>query len=682
MNSLSKNKILKPASLMAVLAIVAIVLAACAPAVAPTTTPVVATPTSAASSSGAVTIDAASNSTLGEILVDGQGMTLYVFKNDTPNTSTCSGTCLTLWTPLTASAAPKAGPGVDASLIGLAAQSNGEKIVTYDQKPLYTKITDTQAGQISGEDFNNAWYAVSPDGESIVGTSTIPTINVANDPTLGQILVDGQGMTLYMFKNDTPNTSTCAGECLTLWSPLITTGMPVAGPGVDASMLGVAAQSNGVQVVTYNSMPLYTKLTDTQPGQTTGQAFKDLWYVVSPSGQPITTSNSATPTAAPTTAPSSSISGTTPSTTPAPVTEPSLAVTNNSTLGSILTANNGMTLYAYTLDKADTSNCTAFCQTVWQPLLTNGSPVLGAGVDASMVGTAKLSNGSMVVTYNHMPLYYFINDTAAGMTNGQGFDNVWFAVSPAGKMVGSVSEVSLNLATNPLLGTYLVGQGGQAIYVYTKDTPDTSTCSGICGAIWPPVITLGKPNLGPGIDSSLVGTIKLADGSLMLTYNHKPLYYYVGDARPTDVLGQGFKGIWYVLDPTGNNITTLIPAAPTAEPTVNVANNTTYGQILTDGNGMTLYINVNDMKNQSSCDAACLQNWTPLFTLGHPNLGQGVNASLVGTATTSYGLMIVTYNGRPLYLYKGDTQPGQVNGEDLNIAWYVISAAGQVITAR
>jgi predicted lipoprotein with Yx(FWY)xxD motif len=686
MNAPFTHKLVRPASLLGLLAILAIILAACAPAATPTTTPAVTIPTQASSAGETISINTSSNSALGFFLVNGQGMALYIFKNDTPNTSTCSGTCLKLWAPLVTSGTPKASPGVDASLLGVATQSNGEKIVTYDQKPLYTKLTDTSSGQTTGEDVGNAWFVISPDGEPIVATSTIPTVVVANDPALGQILVDGQGLTLYMFKNDTPNTSACSGECLALWSPLITTGTPVAGSGVDASLLGTATQSNGVMIVTYNNMPLYTKPTDTQPGQTTGQGFKDLWYVVSPAGQPIISSSSATPTPAPTTVSSTgSTSATPPATqaaTLAPVSEPTINVTYNPSLGNILTANKGMTLYAYKADTADTSNCNAICQKVWMPLLTNGNPTLGTGVTASMIGTAKLSDGSMVVTYNHIPLYTFINDPATGMTNGQGFDNVWFAVSPDGKLVGNETEVSLNLATNPLLGTYLVGQGGQAIYVYTKDTPDTSTCTGVCVTIWPPVLTLGKPNLGSGVDSTLVGMLKLPDGSLMLTYNHKPLYYYVGDAAPTDVKGQGFKDIWYVLDPPGNNITTLIPTAPATEPTLNVVNNATYGQILTDGNGMTLYANLNDLKGQSSCDAACLQNWTPLYTRGHPNIGPGVNASLVGAITTSYGLMIATYNGHPLYLYKGDKHAGDVSGEDLNITWYVISESGQVITRR
>jgi predicted lipoprotein with Yx(FWY)xxD motif len=97
---------------------------------------------------------------------------------------------------------------------------------------------------------------------------------------------------------------------------------------------------------------------------------------------------------------------------------------------------------------------------------------------------------------------------------------------------------------------------------------------------------------------------------------------------------------------------------------------------------MTLYVNVSDMKSESNCVQTCFQDWTPLFTLGHPNIGSGVNASMVGTMTTSYGYMIVTYNNKPLYLAKSDMKPGDVTAEDANVAWYVISVDGQPVVQR
>lgn len=113
-----------------------------------------------------------------------------------------------------------------------------------------------------------------------------------------------------------------------------------------------------------------------------------------------------------------------------------LEVANDPVLGPILVGANGMTLYVFTKDTADTSNCTGSCLASWPPLLTQGSPALGAGVDPALVGSASLADGSRIVTYNHMPLYYWYEDFKPGDTLGQGINDVWFVVSPDGSPVG------------------------------------------------------------------------------------------------------------------------------------------------------------------------------------------------------------------------------------------------------
>ena len=113
------------------------------------------------------------------------------------------------------------------------------------------------------------------------------TIQVATDPTLGKILVDGKGMTLYMYTKDEPNKSNCSGDCLVNWPPLLAVDNPGLGDGVDAAMLGTADLADGSKIVTYNKMPLYYWKNDTEPGQTTGQDVGGVWYVVSPAGEVI-----------------------------------------------------------------------------------------------------------------------------------------------------------------------------------------------------------------------------------------------------------------------------------------------------------------------------------------------------------------------------------------------------------
>jgi predicted lipoprotein with Yx(FWY)xxD motif len=91
-----------------------------------------------------------------------------------------------------------------------------------------------------------------------------------------------------------------------------------------------------------------------------------------------------------------------------------------------------MTLYLYTQDTANTSTCTGSCAASWPPFLTNGAPVAGTGVTASMLGTITRADGTTQVTYNGFPLYYSNQDTAAGATNGEGVGSNWYVMTPAG----------------------------------------------------------------------------------------------------------------------------------------------------------------------------------------------------------------------------------------------------------
>lgn len=123
-----------------------------------------------------------------------------------------------------------------------------------------------------------------------VATGT--TIAVATNAKYGQILVDGKGMTLYLFVADTGTSSTCYTSCATIWPPVLTTGAPQAGTGAQASLLGTTMRTDGMVEVTCAGHPLYYFVKDKQPGDTTGQGvngFGGLWWVLSPGGAAITT---------------------------------------------------------------------------------------------------------------------------------------------------------------------------------------------------------------------------------------------------------------------------------------------------------------------------------------------------------------------------------------------------------
>jgi predicted lipoprotein with Yx(FWY)xxD motif len=112
------------------------------------------------------------------------------------------------------------------------------------------------------------------------------TVGVANS-SLGSILVNSTGHTLYLFKADSSTMSACTGACASAWPPLLANGTPTTGTGLTASKLGTITRSGGNRQVTYNGHPLYLFIKDTKPGQTTGQgvtAFGAAWFALTPSG--------------------------------------------------------------------------------------------------------------------------------------------------------------------------------------------------------------------------------------------------------------------------------------------------------------------------------------------------------------------------------------------------------------
>ena len=115
------------------------------------------------------------------------------------------------------------------------------------------------------------------------------TVDVSESADFGPILVDSAGMSLYLFTKDTQNSgaSTCTGDCLVKWPALVTDGDPVAGEGVDESLLGTITRDDGTTQVTYNGWPLYYYAEDTAPGDTTGQGVGDVWFLVTPEGEAV-----------------------------------------------------------------------------------------------------------------------------------------------------------------------------------------------------------------------------------------------------------------------------------------------------------------------------------------------------------------------------------------------------------
>jgi predicted lipoprotein with Yx(FWY)xxD motif len=91
------------------------------------------------------------------------------------------------------------------------------------------------------------------------------------------------------------------------------------------------------------------------------------------------------------------------------------------------------------------------------------------------------------------------------------------------------------------------------LYIFTKDRPDQTTCTGGCAQLWPPLtVSAGQqPEAGAGVTGRL-GTLVRPDGGTQVTYDGMPLYYYSGDTKAGDTTGQGQGGVWFLAPASGS----------------------------------------------------------------------------------------------------------------------------------
>lgn len=129
--------------------------------------------------------------------------------------------------------------------------------------------------------------------------------------------------------------------------------------------------------------------------------------------------------------------------------------------------------------------------------------------------------------------------------------------------LAAAASLVVVVSQNGTFGQFLTGENGNPIYVFTADQrggnghPAVSSCYGECAKVWPPVLARQGAAAGAGVHSSLLGTARRDDGTVQLTYNGYPLYYYAKDIGTSELLGQavnGFGGNWYLVSPAGRMI--------------------------------------------------------------------------------------------------------------------------------
>lgn len=131
---------------------------------------------------------------------------------------------------------------------------------------------------------------------SPAGSGAPNTIRTASVSSVGTVLIDAQGMTLYLNTREAGGHIVCTGGCASVWPPVLASSgkAPSAGSGVTGK-LGTLTRPDGSVQVTYNGWPLYRYSGDKTPGQATGQGIQGIWFAMSPSGQPAKSSGQPAP---------------------------------------------------------------------------------------------------------------------------------------------------------------------------------------------------------------------------------------------------------------------------------------------------------------------------------------------------------------------------------------------------
>jgi predicted lipoprotein with Yx(FWY)xxD motif len=246
---------------------------------------------------------------LGDVVTDGEGFTLYRFDKDTaePSKSNCVDDCATTW-PIALAEGAEPAPGVDEFLLGEITRADGTRQLTIGGWPMYRYAQDAKPGDAKGQGVGGTWYASAPEGkkasaeaadaaagageEEGAQSADLPGLSTREDPELGEIVIDKNGMTVYRFDEDAPwpMKSNCIDDCLDMWPAVA----PVDADDTRGILTTVENnrgyvinnRPDGVPQQSIECWPLYTFSGDNEPGATNGQGVGGAWYAITPDGKP------------------------------------------------------------------------------------------------------------------------------------------------------------------------------------------------------------------------------------------------------------------------------------------------------------------------------------------------------------------------------------------------------------
>lgn len=152
------------------------------------------------------------------------------------------------------------------------------------------------------------------------------------------------------------------------------------------------------------------------------------------------------------------------------------------------------------------------------------------------------------------------SSSSSGKTESSGYPATSASTTPKSAAASGATGTGTTIATkHTQLGTILTaGPKHLTVYLFAADTGSSSTCSGACAQVWPPVTTTGAPQAEGEAVAADLGTTTRSEGAKQVTYKGHPLYWYVSDSQAGETTGQGvqsFGAAWWVMSPNGSEIT-------------------------------------------------------------------------------------------------------------------------------
>jgi len=363
-------------------------------------------------------------------------------------------------------------------------------------------------------------------GNTLVASASVNVL-VQNGNDVQTQFLNKNGMTLYVWDQDSVRDSNCNGGCIAVWPPLVADTNAMAVPP-----FSVIERDDGTNQWALRDMPIYFYVSDTAPGDINGEGVNS-WHVALSQPTAVDTFMDAQGDYL------------------VAYGNVSVAVTDGGNTQFVAQRQDktGFALYTFDTDPAGQSVCNDSCAAVWPPLLADSGD--NASEPYSLISRQMDQNGGTALqwAYHGKPLYFYAGDANAGETSGRSLTNWTLSRPQPWKVMGGSlfasgrTEVADFVSNAEQIGAR--NKDGYALYVWGNDTPNqTSSCTGSCLAAWPALMAHeGAEALAP---YSLIP--RAATGELQWALNGMPLYFYIDDIARGQTNGDGV-GAWSLASP-------------------------------------------------------------------------------------------------------------------------------------